>query len=340
MKRNRIRYYIRRHRFYQKYFRRLARNIRHFYWKHTYIKYELYWKYKYYSRNYSFRKDKEVEGNTLYCILDRASAAGGLVDRLKNIVGCYYIAKVNGFDFKIITEAPFLLSDCLEVNTHDWLAGKEELSYSLKNSRVILYVVNGRSIPTLNKSIKQYHVCLFKGLDILEYNDIQDYAVLWGKLFNSLFKPKDSILQSIKDTGFAEDEYIAVHLRFINALEHLEDTQYNAIPPEKQEKLIQRCFAGIREILSESEGKPVVIFSDSNVFLNRVKELPVHVLDGKVGHIAYSKEADILHKAFVDFYMISRARRVYAIRAREMYDSVYSHYAARAGYKEVIKVEV
>jgi hypothetical protein len=163
---------------------------------------------------------------------------------------------------------------------------------------------------------------------------------LWGELYNALFKPKACILQRIKDTGFAENEYIAVHLRFINALEHFEDDQYNSIPPVKQEQLIQRCFAGIRGIMEENEGQAVLIFSDSNVFLNRVKEMRVHVLDGKAGHILYHQEADIFTKVFLDFYMISKARKVYVIRAPEMYATVYSHYAAMVGYKDVIKIEV
>jgi hypothetical protein len=324
----RIKCYLRANRYYKKYFQTRVNDMRY-----------AVRKYKYYAKYYSFKKDREIRGNTLFFIIDPAIKHPGLSDKFKAIAGCYYISKINGFDFKIIFETPFCLNDYLDTNECNWVAKRDDLSYSLKNSRVIPYNGGGK-IPRLNKSVGQYHVYSYIGYDILESNGIPDYKTLWGTLYNSLFKPKDFIVQEMKATGFGKNKYIAVHLRFVNALEHFEEHYYNAVSQDKKEELIQRCQAGIRTIMDAHKGIPVIVFSDSNVFLTRVKELPVHVLDGKIGHISFNKEKDVITKTFVDFYMISEAQRVYVIKAPEMYATVFSCYAARAGYKDVTTINV
>ena len=75
-----------------------------------------------------------------------------------------------------------------------------------------------------------------------------------------------------------------------------------------------------------------MVFSDSKVFLERVKVLPVIVLDGKVGHISFTENThEVAMKTFVDFYAISKASRVIRILAPEMYNTVFSYYAAVLG---------
>jgi hypothetical protein len=294
---------------------------------------------KYYFGYYSFKKDKEVEGNVLYFIIDPEIKHPGLCDRYKAIIGCFYIAKQSGFEFKVIFDVPFHLNDYLDVSRYDWVADMDDLSYSLKNSRVIPYNGGGK-VPRLNKSVKQYHVYSYIGYDILETNRIRDYKMLWGTLFNSLFRPKDFILQAVEETGFEKNKYIAVHLRFVNALERFEGDQFNDLSEKKKEALIHRCLSGIETVIRENKEVPVVVFSDSNVFLNHVKELPVHVLDGRIGHISFENDRDVIVKTFLDFYMISNAQKVYVIHAPEMYGTVFSYYAALAGYKDVITVDV
>lgn len=74
-------------------------------------------------------------------------------------------------------------------------------------------------------------------------------------------------------------------IRFVNALENFEKDQFNSLTEDKRENLIQRCLKGIRLIIDQNKNKQIVVFSDSKVFLERVKVLPVIVLDGKVGHM-------------------------------------------------------
>ncbi|MCQ5300354.1 hypothetical protein NE644_23625, partial [Blautia wexlerae] len=63
----------------------------------------------------------------------------------------------------------------------------------------------------------------------------------------------------------------------------------NSLTEDKRENLIQRCLKGIRLIIDQNKNKQIVVFSDSKVFLERVKVLPVIVLDGKVGHISFTE---------------------------------------------------
>ena len=294
---------------------------------------------KYYVKYYSFKQDRKVTGHTLFFIIDPAIRHPGLADRFKAIVGCYYIAKLNGFDFKIIFETPFLLHDYLDENRCSWMADRQVLSFSLRNARVIAYNGGGK-IPRLNRKVKQYHVYSYIGYDILETNRVPEYKKRWGELFNDLFIPKDVIMRRIAATGFAKDEYVAVHLRFVNALEHFERDHFNELTADQKENLIQRCLAGIRTIQRQHADKPLLVFSDSALFLKRVSELPVHTLDGAIGHISFDNNSETFVKTFLDYYMISYARHIYMVRASELYNSVYPYYAALSGNKEAIIVEV
>jgi hypothetical protein len=324
-----IKCFLRANKFYKKYFQTRVNDLRY-----------ACRKYIYYFKYYSFKDDGTASGNTLFFIIDPAIRHPGLSDRFKAMIGCYYIALVNGFDFKIIFEYPFRLNDFLDVNKHDWTAGKEALSYSLRNSRVMAYNGAGK-VPRLKKSVHQYHVYSYIGYDILASNRVPNYKRLWGLFFRELFKPKDFIEQDISDAGLEENGYIAVHLRFVNALEHFEANHYNALPPDRREDLTARCLNAIRGIVGEYGGRlPVVVFSDSRVFLSRVKELPVVTLDGDVGHLSFNHGQAVVRKTLLDFFLISRARQVYIIQAPEMYATVYSSYAALVGRKEATIIKV
>lgn len=284
---------------------------------------------KYYRKMYFFRKDIDTDNNVVYFIIDSNIKHPGLADRLKAIVGSYYIAKLNNFDFKIIFDHPFKLNDYLIPNIHNWVCDKKELSYSLQNTRLIYY--DGENIPKLRKKIKQYHIYCYIGYDILLRRNIPNYKELWGNLYRELFKPSLILKNELDKYSFHSDKYIAIHLRFVNALQHLEEGYFNELSSDNQkENLIQRCYSGINEIMKRNPKKKILIFSDSNLFLNRIKaDLPVIVLEGQIGHISFAENADyVVLKTFLDFYMISKAESVICIIAPEMYYTAFSYYAS------------
>ncbi|WP_455585080.1 hypothetical protein [Bacteroides sp.] len=266
--------------------------------------------------------------------MDPSISHPGLADRFKAIVGSYYIAKLNGFEFKIIFEYPFKLSYYLDYVSDSWIANKKDLSYSLRNSRILAYNGGGR-LPTLNKRVKQYHIYCYIGYDILETNKVQNYQELWGELFRELFKPTIILKQALNKIPLKENDFISVHLRFVNALEQFEKNQFNVLSNKMKEKLIQKCLNAVKKIIDQYPNKKVVIFSDSITFLNKVKkELPVIVLEGSVGHISFRNTEDVVLKTFVDFYTMSKSEKVIRILTKEIYATVFSYYAALAGGKK------
>lgn len=292
---------------------------------------------KYYIKSYYYHLDKKITGNTVFFIIDPNISHPGLADRFKAIIGSYYIALQNGFDFKIIFNHPFELHHYLScAGNKNWIASLDDLSYSLKNSRIIAYNGGGK-IPKLNKRIKQYHIYSYIGYDILYTNKINDHNKLWGILFKQLFKPAPVLSGALKALNLKENEYISVHLRFINALEQVEENQFNYLIDSEKEQLIQNCLIGIRNIISEYPGKSILVFSDSNTFLKHVKrELPVVVLDGEVGHISFKNSEDIVLKTFVDFYVMSKSFKIIRILNKNTYATAFSYHAALAGGKECI----
>ncbi|MEG2402743.1 MAG: hypothetical protein RSA66_08280 [Muribaculaceae bacterium] len=314
--------YLRRNKFYKKHCQTHVNNLRYFTRS-----------LRYYFREYSYKKDKDVIGNTLYFIIDPRICHPGLADRLKAIVGSYFIAKKNGFEFKIIFEHPFNLNKYLDQNEIDWVARASDLSYSLKNSRIIPYNGGGK-VPHLSKKVKQYHIYSYIGYDILETNNIPNYQHLWGELFRSLFKPTKLLQDSLDLIPLKENEFIAVHIRFVNALEHFEDNEFNIISKEEKEDLIRRCDDAINKIMISNPNSKVVVFSDSQIYLNHAKSrLDVIVLDGKIGHISFSNNEEAVLKTFIDFFTISKSSFTIRLLAPEIYATVFSYYAAISGLK-------
>lgn len=176
-----IKYILRGSQYYRKYFQTTVNSLRYYFRNLHY-----YWQL------YSFKKDREVSGNTLYFIIDPNIKHPGLVDRFKAIVGLFYVAKINGFDFKVIFNHPFKLEEYLSVNKYNWIANQSELSYSLQNVRLIPYNGSGK-IPRLSKTIKQYHVYCYIGYDIISSNHVLDAESVWRNLFLELFKPSQAL---------------------------------------------------------------------------------------------------------------------------------------------------
>ena len=73
--------------------------------------------------------------NTFCFVIDPNIKHPGLADRMKAMIDCYNIAKLNGYDFRIVFKTPFRLEDYLQPNAVDWVAEYTDLNYSLKGTR-------------------------------------------------------------------------------------------------------------------------------------------------------------------------------------------------------------
>lgn len=159
----------------------------------------------------------------------------------------------------------------------------------------------------------------------------------WSHLFNELFVPCDEIIERIYATGLGEKSYVAVHFRFVNALENFENNYDNALSTqEEKDSLIKRCKDGL------GGGQDVLVFSDSKVFLDSIQDLPVRTVDSaSVGHISFTQGDDSIMKTFLDMFMLSRASKVYIAHAPELYNnSCFALVGARIGNIDVEELKV
>lgn len=295
----------------------------------------------YYFRKFKLKVDKLIDENIIFFIIDPELNHPGLVDRLNAIVSCNIIAQLNGFEFKIIFDHPFILKDYFDENELKWHATEEELSFSFHNTRILNYTGYGK-IPKLSKRIKQYHIYFYEGQNILANNYIKNASQEWFKSFNMLFKPSHKLTELLNKYEFNNSGYVAVHLRFVNVLEHFEKNNSSITLNKVQAKqLIGDCLKKMRQIQTQNKTDEVVVFSDSQRFLEIAKKEGFRVLDGDVGHITFQGHREsVVSKTFVDFVLISRAKIIYRLYAPFMYRSAFAVYAALSGGKDSIFVEI
>lgn len=268
--------------------------------------------------------------NVYYCVFETHKKHAGLADRLKTVILQYDLAKASGYEFKLFWKTPFCLSEYLKPKT-DWECSLDDLEYSLLDTKIISEV-SWRQRKLL-KPGKQYHCYRYSGGQspkILPFTGLK-----WVDLFNELFEPSDRLRKAYKTLGIPEHSYVAVHIRFVNALEKFENTYFdNHIDSEeKRKELIERCKKGIMDIVDENQDKDVYVFSDSKVFLDSIEGLPVKVLDhDEVCHVSENSNSDTQLKSFLDMYVISKASAVYRFQAPELLSlSGFSKVASNIG---------
>ena len=81
------------------------------------------------------RIGKAYRRNTFFFVIAPNIKHPGLADRMKAIINCYNIAKLNGYDFRIVFKIPFRLEDYLQPNKVDWVADYGDLNYSIRGTK-------------------------------------------------------------------------------------------------------------------------------------------------------------------------------------------------------------
>lgn len=297
--------------------------------------------YSWVIRNFLYRikcfsiRPSKIEEKTMIFYMDPNRKYPGFVDILKAIIGCYYIAKMNGYKFKIHFGTPFQLSKYLSPvsEANDWMLSASEKTGINKlniSTGLINYYGIGK-IPRLTKA--RYQVRNFIGWNILQRNNMMDWEKKWHELYHELFQPSDYLRKKLSEFEFKENGYIAIHIRFVNALE-LAEPDFPQVPLNEDEKenLIYSCIAKIKE-LESTESCKAVVFSDSNYFLSKCHDMNIFVLEGNVGHVTYNQNAEIILKMFIDLNMIARAKKVFSLRNDNLYASAFPLYGSIIGGK-------
>lgn len=275
-------------------------------------------------------------GAMVFCA-DGRMPHGGMFDRLKGAVSVYAAAKVLGRDFRICFTSPFVLERYLEPNVYDWRIGEDGRCESVCGARpVVMY--GEWSNPRRLLKRRHREAQFYYGYDSLAYiNRRCGTQFDWGELYGELFRPTAYLQQYIDDCkrGLG-DNYVAVHLRFMNLLG--DKTEFDVdptLPASEQESLMVRALAELRGVMARNSGKRVLLATDSATFVERVhrEEPEVQFIPGEIKHIGTAAETSdgAVVKMFIDYYMIAGAERVYNIVGPGMWPSAFPEYAAKIG---------
>lgn len=280
----------------------------------------------------------------IYLIIDDNNSQCGITDRLKTAVGLCYVAQQNGINFKFIHHAGFDMRDFLLPNKIDWAADFSDITRLPWKKSHITYYPPFTAFPKFKKGI-QYICKKYIGKNLIEMTGVQDWQRVWRELFWDMFKPSPRVLDALSQIVMPE-HYAVVNVRFINALGHAEDADYNApFPKEVQERIIQSVLDKIAECERDSD-MPIIVYSDSAKFLKIAEEKGYRICDPDgVGHIMNAEIGDKVNlMTFVYMLQMSKAEKIYSILNLEglpsnsLYKSQYPRYAAIIGDKPFIRL--
>lgn len=273
---------------------------------------------------------------------------GGLADRIKGMLSVYSWCLSRNVEFKIHFVYPFPLNKYLLPNEYDWTIDETEVFYD--NSTKVSYLMHdmvSHSMENTYLTRKTYHWMDEQWLDhngqIHVYTNADCCQESYSELFYSLFKPSEELSCIMSQSkNIVGNEYITISFRFTTLLGDFQDCINQELPAKEQNRLIDQCLNAIKQISSKhSANCKTIVFSDSEKFLSKAKELPqVRVLSGKVGHIDTDTNSATHLKTFVDFFMISNATKVYLVKSNLMYNSAFPRMAALIGNKpfELVKI--
>ena len=100
--------------------------------------------------------------------------------------------------------------------------------------------------------------------------------------------------------------------------------------------LIEKCLDSIRKLKATHENKALLVTSDSVSFLKKASQIEgVHIIPGTLIHMDGNKDKnsdsnyEVYLKSFLDFYVLSEAKKIYRIGTSYMYPSEFPVYAAK-----------
>ena len=271
---------------------------------------------------------------------------GGFADRLKGIVSVYEACKESDRNFKIVHTYPYLLEKFLVPNQYDWKIDSDAVVYNIHavtpyyfrhshyKDEASYFRWRARRLLTGNK-------CLHIYSNAVTVNDDE-----FRTCFNELFKPSPSLEREI-DLNLSNIgcNYISLSYRFTHLLGDPVDTYMKELSAEEKEALIDQTLSSIIAFHNKYPNHKILVNSDSNTFLSRVKEAShdyVYIIPGVPVHIDQVTDAsdESYMKTFIDFFMISKADRVFLVKAGEMRNSGFPKCAAIIGNKpfEIVNI--
>ena len=258
---------------------------------------------------------------------------GGLTDRFKGAVSWWNYCEKNNLDFRIYYVYPFKLTDYVVPNEYDWRIEKNEMPDNIRDTRI--FYGRGEKGYRLDKLHTHKSIWYYGNLDFSDTLNYPPYNRPWGAIFKKLFKPSELLEHHLKKQMHEiGGEYIAAVYRFQNLLGDFNESNLYKTLSDKSErqKLIVKALEELENIHAENIGMRVLVTSDSISFLEEAaRKSYVYVIPGKIEHMDFT-DTDTNHtqlKSFLDFFMISEAKKVYSVVIGEMYWSQFPAYAAK-----------
>lgn len=282
---------------------------------------------KYYDKNPFCKKNAP---KIIVSALDGSKTTCGLADRLKGMLSAYAYAKATGVDFVIRHKIPFDLSMFLVPNKYDWKCKDEQVSMNVYDSRpfVLYNNTNPEKLQKLDGS-KQYH--FYSNVNFIPYiNKLFGTEFSFHELYNELFKPSDMLMNEVRKFQPDNADYISISFRFTQLMGDFKDVVGQELDDDKKKVLIAKCHNLIERIYNEHDQKyMVLVTADSQRFIDTLGGIPyVFTLPGKIGHIGHESGMETHLKTFLDFYMISQAKKVYMGYSGRMWKSQFAQSAA------------
>ena len=281
---------------------------------------------------FSLRRSEKMP--MLISMVDGRRLGKGLTDRFKGIVSVYALAKANDVLFRCIYNHPIQLVDFLVPNDYNWLPQPEELSDTVSGVRFKLL----RKQHTIKRLLKvlppKKQIRVYANLDYVdEINSKDNQQYQWGQLFGELFRPTKLLEDQLQlhRNRMGNSGYIACVFRFQNLLGDFKEYHFKPLPEAGQRQLIAKNINALKQI-SEQSDMPVLVTSDSATFIAALKTLKnIYTIPGRLVHIdnVVGEENEVYLKSFVDFFMLSRAEKIYSLGTAIMYKTDFPKYAAK-----------
>lgn len=244
--------------------------------------------------------------------LDSDTSNCGLSDRLRGIISAYAYSKCLGVPFVIKHKRNFLLEDYLAPNSYNWLKYLDLIDNNLFHTD-LRFVMDHSTGERLPYRIKHRQIHIYSNTDFLPYlNERYSQQFIFSELFNELFRPSKLLEKEIsKYSQYINDSYISISFRFMQLLGDFRDEYGEVLEEEERNKLIKKCQEFIVHVHSLHSNKRILITADSQRFIDSLSFNFIFTLPGKIGHIGHSTGEETMLKTFLDFYMISKAEKVY-----------------------------
>lgn len=267
----------------------------------------------------------------------------GIVDRLNGILTTYHLAKQNKRPFYIVWQQPFELTKYLEPSDLDWRKNPKDVSFIRDEAFAGIMMSDSKSkfFHPIEKFVfkrwfkikKEFHV----------NTNCYLYPEKYSKLFKELFKPTKYLEEAV-NKNLPASPYYSYSFRFMQLLGDFKDTYGDILNEEEREHMINRCLQELFYLLkSLPEGYLALVASDSKTFLKRACEADPRIfcIEGEIIHPhTYFQDPidnpDIYLKTFLDFFLISKAEKVYRLQTGKMHTTGFPKLAAYIGNKPFI----